>query len=372
MSTGRRFPNDVPVLVDTDRGVRLRPHRGDDLPAIVEQARDSESVRFTTVPTPYGLDDARSFLADLVIPGWESGRTLGWAIEASRGRGPAFCGSIDLRLADDRGAEVGFGLHPAARGRGIMSAALRLVRDYGLDGLALPAIRWRAILGNWNSRKVAAAAAFRFDGTVRLLLSHRGELRDGWLATITSDDPRNPVSWLEPPRLTGSRVALRPFTESDLPRVVETCRDPRTRHWLVSLPAPYDLADAAEFLDSARERAAQSAGLLWCVADIGDDRCLGSVALDGYAGYSGRGEIGYWAHPDARGQGLLTEAVRLVAAYAEQSRLTTSLQIRCAAGNRASRHVAEAAGFAQAGRLPEVEPLGDGSWDDLALYSRRP
>jgi ribosomal-protein-alanine N-acetyltransferase len=372
MSTGRRFPDVVPVLVDTDRGVRLRPHRSDDLPAIVEQATDPESVRFTTVPTPYGLEDARTFLADMVIAGWESGRTLGWAIEAGRGPGPAFCGSIDLRLADDRTAEVGFALHPAARGRGVMSAALRLVRDYGLDSLGLHAIRWRAILGNWNSRKVAAAAAFRFDGTVRGLLNHRGELRDGWFATITADDPREPLRWLEPPRLTGGRVRLRPLAESDLERVVETCRDPRTRHWLVSLPTPYDRADAAEFLEAARERAAQSAGLLWCVADIGDDRCLGSVALDGYAGYSGRGEIGYWAHPDARGQGRVTEAVQLVAACAEQSRLTTSLQIRCAAGNRASCHVAEAAGFAPAGRLPGVEPLGDGSWDDLVLYSRRP
>ena len=55
-----------------------------------------------------------------------------------------------------------------------------------------------------------------------------------------------------------------------------------------------------------------------------DDRCLGSISLEGLGGYAPRGEIGYWAHPDARGRGVITEAVRLVTAYAEGSGLAAS------------------------------------------------
>jgi RimJ/RimL family protein N-acetyltransferase len=364
------FPEIVPVLTDPVRGVRLRAHTDADLAAIVEQATDPSSVRFTTVPTPYGLDDARSFVHEMMAGGWERGTPLGWAIERETADGAAFSGSIDLRLAGDGSAEVGFGLHPAARGQGVMSAALRLVRDYGFDVLRLEVLRWRAVVGNWGSRRVAAAAGFRFDGPVRRLLNHRGELLDAWLATMTAEDPRDPRPWLEPPVLSGPRVVLRPFAEHDLTRIVEGSQDGRTQHWLVSLPRPYTDADAEAYLEGGREMAARGQGMVWCVADPGDDRCLGSIGLEGYANYARRGEIGYWAHPEARGRGLIAESVRLVTDFARRTSLTSFIQIRCAASNTASRGVAEAAGYRRLGVLPRAEPLGDGSVDDLVVYGR--
>lgn len=370
MSSARVFPDCVPVLTDPDRAVRLRAHAPSDLPAIVELARDPETIGYTTIGAPYDLDSARSFLSDVVGPGWAGGDFRAWAIEAPLDETPAFRGSIDLRLAGDGSAEVGFGLHPRARGRGVMSAALRLVRDHAFDTLGLAVLRWRAVVGNWGSRKVAASAGFRFDGRVRQLLHHRGEFFDGWIATLTAADPRLPLHWLEPPPLPAARFALRPFEETDLDRIVEACNDARTRHWLVSLPAPYDRARAEEFLAGTRELAAGGQGLTWCLADPEDGRCLGSVGLDGLGGYSGRAEIGYWSHPAARGRGLMTDAVRLVTEYAAQAGLAELIQIRCAAGNRASRHVASAAGYAVVGRLPRAEPVGDGSREDLVLYAR--
>jgi RimJ/RimL family protein N-acetyltransferase len=105
------------------------------------------------------------------------------------------------------------------------------------------------------------------------------------------------------------------------------------------------------------------------MADPADDRCLGSISLDGLGGYSRRGEIGYWAHPDARGRGVVTEAVRLVTEYAKNSTLATSVLIRCASSNMASRRVAERAGYHEIGIQPTSEPVGDGELVDLVLYS---
>ena len=106
------------------------------------------------------------------------------------------------------------------------------------------------------------------------------------------------------------------------------------------------------------------------MADPEDGRCLGSISLEGLGGYAKRAEIGYWAHPEARGRGMITEAVRLVTGYAESSGRVDSIMIRSAVGNRASRHVAEAAGYRQMGTQPASEPLGDGTLSDLVLYSR--
>lgn len=372
------FPDCVPTLIDPTAGVILRPHAETDIAAIVEQCRDPEFIRWTTVPTPeggYSDVDARAFL-DSTRQGWEGPGPYGWVIELTgdgsldptSGRMP-YAGSIDLRPEEGGVAEVGFGLHPAARGRRVMTAALRLVRDYGFDVLDLRVIRWRAAVGNWASRRTAAAAGFRFDGTVRQLLVHRGELLDGWLATITADDPRDDLSWPNPPELTGTRVRLRPFADQDMERIVEACSDADTQHWLVSLPRPYGRTDAAAYVESTRELAATRAGWTWCIADEAD-RCLGSLSLEGFGGYARRLEIGYWAHPDARGQGVVAEAVRLVTGHVEQHDLADSVIIRCAAENSASRRVAEAAGYVQCGVQPACEPLGDGTLDDLISYTQ--
>jgi len=86
-------------------------------------------------------------------------------------------------------------------------------------------------------------------------------------------------------------------------------------------------------------------------------------------GYAKRAEIGYWAHPDGRGRGVVAGAVRLVTRHARDSGLASSLLIRCAAGNAASRRVAERAGYREVGIQPAAEPLRDGQLADLVLYS---
>jgi ribosomal-protein-alanine N-acetyltransferase len=371
LPTARTFPDGVPILIDAEAGIRLRAVGRRDLAAIVEQCRDPEMIRWTTVPTPtdgYQLRDAEEFLA-LTAAGWTSGQRLGWTIEGQRGSRRRFCGSIDLRVEGDGVAEVGFGLHPETRGRSIMSAALNLVCDYGFEVAGLEVIRWRAAVGNWGSRRVAAKVGFVFDGTVRRLLVHRGELLDGWIATLTRVDPRTPQPWLRPVDLWGDGVRLRAFRTWDVDRIVEACSDPATSYWLGSMPQPYQRNSARAYLEGIAELAARGVGVAWCIADPEDDRCLGSISLDGLGGYAKRGEIGYWAHPNARGRGVVAEAVRLVTRHAQDSGLATSLLIRCAIGNAASRRVAERAGYRKIGIQPASEPLRDGHITDLVLYS---
>jgi [ribosomal protein S5]-alanine N-acetyltransferase len=371
LPTARTFPDGVPILIDAEAGIKLRALGRHDLASIVEQCRDPEMIRWTTVPTPtdgYQLRDAEEFLA-LTAAGWTSGQRLGWTIEGQRGSRRRFCGSIDLRIEGDGVAEVGFGLHPEARGRSIMSAALNLVCDYGFEVAGIEVIRWRAVVGNWASRRVASNVGFVFDGAVRRSLLHRGELLDGWVATLIRDDPRVPQRWLHPVDLCGDGVRLRAFRARDVDRIVEACSDPDTSYWLASTPQPYGPDSAHAYLLGITELAARGVGVAWCIADPDDDRCLGSISLDGLGGYAKRGEIGYWTHPDGRGRGVVAEAVRLVTRHAWESRLATSLLIRCATGNAPSRRVAERAGYREIGIQPASEPLRDGQVADLVLYS---
>ena len=72
-------------------------------------------------------------------------------------------------------------------------------------------VMWHANRGNWPSRKLAWRLGFRFDGTLRQWLPHRGELRNGWSGTLLRGEalaPRTTVAGL--PGHRGERAAAAP------------------------------------------------------------------------------------------------------------------------------------------------------------------
>ena len=212
-----RFPDDVPVL--SDGQVTLRAHRSDDVQGVLEQCADPLSQRWTTVPVPYSRSDAEAFVGQVVPAGWREGRWA-FAVEAAGDDGrPRFCGTVELRDEGNRRAEVAFGAHPWARGRGIILAALRMLVTWGFHDQGLRTVVWWANTGNWASRRTAWRLGFSADGTVRRWLPQRGDLVDGWVGTLHVDDPREPRhEWLEVPVLTGERVRLRGFDDRDAER----------------------------------------------------------------------------------------------------------------------------------------------------------
>jgi RimJ/RimL family protein N-acetyltransferase len=293
-----------------------------------------------------------------------------------------FAGNVDVHL--DPLPFVGYGLAPAARGRGLMSRAVRLAARWAFEQAKLPVLHWWAEAGNLASWRVAHACGFTFEGTRRLALRHRNRFADGWFGSLTADEQMTPrTTWWPVPGLVGARVRLRPHREADVPRIVEACSDPRTRHWLPTLPHPYTADAAREFVLGCRLGESLGQRVTWAVADRVDDRLLANVGvfdLDDRFNPTG-GEIGYWAHPDARGRGVVGGAVDLVVAHAFTPREEGGLgrhrlQIGAAWSNAASRHVAERAGFTLAGRfredgiVGEDRTLDDGAWYEL--LRRRP
>ncbi|GAB3622137.1 hypothetical protein GCM10027418_02190 [Mariniluteicoccus endophyticus] len=360
------WPDRVPILVDPASGVLLRAHRSDDIPRIVEQCNDPGSIRWTTVPQPYTAADAKSWITEIIPAGWEAGTMSHWAIEAEIGGERRYCGTFDLRHPDGVRGEVGYGLHPDARGRGILTAAGRLAIDHGFDSLGLGVIRWAAYVGNWASRRTAAALGFREEGIRRAHMQHRGELVDCWSAAILPTDPRVSVAAPRLPALQGERVRLRPFRDDDAARVGEAHRDPESALRLPGVPQPFTTADERGFIDWCRDGEHTGTRWTWAVTDD-TDVMLGAITL-----FHDREphEVGYWLHPDARGRGAMTEALDLVSAYALGEGGQPSLVVRCAADNTASRAVARRAGFTETGVLPKAERQRDGAYADLVVHAR--
>lgn len=357
---------EVPRLHDGD--VTLRQHRDDDLGRVVEQSNDEQSIAWTRVPVPYGLDDAKRFVRHAMPGGWATGQEWGFAVEHEA----RYAGTVSLRDRGDSRAEVAFGAHPDARGRGVMERALRLLLPWGFEEMGVQSVLWLAHRGNWPSRRLAWRLGFSIDGTVSQWLVGRDGLLDAWVGSLRAGEPLLPRHvWYDAPRITGSSVVLRSLRDDDVERMYESCIDEQTSYWLGGMPAPYTRDDAREFIARCREQMAGGRALHWTMADPRTDVSLGVLSLMQREPDLDL-EVGYSTHPDARRRGVTTEAVRLAVRHAfvplEDGGLgRPRVTGYAAAGNVASRRVLEAAGFAPTGVQRLATVVRDGR-HDLAGY----
>ena len=197
-------PLAIPVIQGGD--ITLRPHRASDAEAVYERAVDPQSRQFTTVPLEYTHEMALEYVTEFTAP---SAEQICWAIDID-----GFCaGSIDLRVlsAEARAGSVGFATHPAHRGRGLMTEAIRLLLIHAFDDLGWRTVRWEAHAGNWGSLKAVWRNGFPVPVFVPYLLAERGQLLDGWISTLHAEAPREPaVPWEE------LRAALEPSLPAEL------------------------------------------------------------------------------------------------------------------------------------------------------------
>ena len=286
--------------------------------------------------------------------------------------------------------ELGYWLRPGARGRGVIGEALEPVIAHAFTSLengGLGLIRLHAATDSDNhaSRSVLGAAGFtRWGADHQGWRRTDGSLSDGVHFEMLAQQARAagqqagtapPAPALEPVTLEGEGIRLRKWRHTDADRVVQACSDERTHYWLAhGLPSPYTLADAHSYITGRSTEAAGGKSVSWCVADAGSDVCLGSLELmDLNHAMGTSGEIGYWAHPDARARGVMSKAVRLAIRHAfiplEDGGLgRRRLQLIAADGNAASQHIASVNGFVEVGRDRQAEKLADGTFADLVRF----
>ncbi|WP_340538889.1 GNAT family N-acetyltransferase [Nocardioides sp. GXZ039] len=181
-------------------------------------------------------------------------------------------------------------------------------------------------------------------------------------------------SWtVEVPALESDGVRLRAWRDDDGPRLVETALDDEFRAGIPHSPLPTTLDDVPEYLARVREGTAAGSRLPWCVADAETDLALGNVALfdfDDQPRGEQTAELGYWAHPAARGRGVMTTALRLVVRHAfdPDGLALRRLYVLTPLDSLASRRLVERIGFVQVGAERASSPVLGGGWRDTALY----
>jgi RimJ/RimL family protein N-acetyltransferase len=137
--------------------------------------------------------------------------------------------------------------------------------------------------------------------------------------------------------------------------VYKLCQDPDIQRW-TTIPSPYEFGDAEWFVREFTPKGfaiGDVASFAALVKETG--QIAGAVGLGGIAKNSeGRGvrtaEVGYWANPETRGRGYITEAVREVIRWGFEELRLGRVTWQAFDGNAASRRVVEKLGFTIVGK----------------------
>ncbi len=163
-------------------------------------------------------------------------------------------------------------------------------------------------------------------------------------------------------RLQDDAIVLRRLEEGDAPALVAAIGDDRDLDRWTSIPFPYTEGLAREFIASTEESA-------YAVLDRTSGALLGGIGtrVPGTAVV----EVGYWVRADARGRGVATRALSLIARFAFDELGAARVQLMTEPDNIGSQRVAEKAGFTREGTLRSVLDF-KGRRRDAVMFSLLP
>jgi RimJ/RimL family protein N-acetyltransferase len=171
------------------------------------------------------------------------------------------------------------------------------------------------------------------------------------------------------PPLADGTIALRRWEDGDLACVEEAATDPDIPQG-TTVPAAFTPAEGRAWIERQWGRQEKGEGLSLAVADAASGEALGNVNLL-FRQQPRSAAIGYWLVPRARGRGLGSRAVSLLAHWAVRDTPLERVEALVLPDNVASQRVLEKAGFRREGLLRAYLVIADRRVDAL-IYSLLP
>ncbi|WP_328871788.1 GNAT family N-acetyltransferase [Streptomyces sp. NBC_00287] len=181
-----------PVTLTTDR-LLLRTVGPYDTDAVYRAVQDPDIQRWTTIPSPYLPEHARSFTEQLVPDGWADGTMFTFGVFLPEGEdlvpeGEDLVGMLGLTMRALGVAEIGFWTAKEHRGKGYTSEAVLTAARWSFTAASIDRVEWRAEVGNTASRAVAERTGFTIEGTMRSAINNKGVRRDCWVGSLLPSD----------------------------------------------------------------------------------------------------------------------------------------------------------------------------------------
>lgn len=166
--------------------IGLRPLRTEDANAVAEACRDPAIGEFTFMDEGLTPDDARQWIID-ANDRWAVGIPRFAIVDPATDR---LLGQVGMAVRESfQSAELFYWVTPAARGRGVASAAVALVCDWAFE-LGMERLFLVMHLDNEASHRVAARCGFTREGVLRGYERFKGARPDVVSWSLLPDDPR--------------------------------------------------------------------------------------------------------------------------------------------------------------------------------------
>jgi RimJ/RimL family protein N-acetyltransferase len=349
---------DEQLTINTERLV-LRPFGPQD--AVMVRTVINEGAHSTALPpgAPGHPSGIPQWLSQGVHELWRSGQGIHLAMETSG----AVVGAISLFKTQWGAAtsEVGYGVHPAYRGRGYATEAVRGLTGRLLRAGTLRRIELRANADNVASIRVAEKAGFTREG----LLRGAGFEDDGPHDLVVFGMLRGDTRVER--RLESDRLILRPFVKRDAFDLLAAVRDDAEIGRWMPWAEGFTLERALDWCTRVAHAGGAAIGGNFAIEPREGGRLAGAVGVQREDHERGDVEVGYWISPWARRQGYAAEATRTVTAHLFDAGFHR-VHLLVATGNHASQAVARKAGFIEEGILRQALSVPGGR-ADAVLFS---
>lgn len=172
-------------MIDSSAGIYLRPMTWDDTDLIVRW-RNSDAVRLNFIyQEPFTRGGHENWIRNMV----ETGKVIQMIICETKDDTPL--GSVYIRDIDRQHNKAEYGIfigEESARGRGVGTAAARLMLEYCFREEKLHRVYLRAFASNARAIRSYEKAGFVREGLLRDDVCIEGEYRDiVWMAAVNPD-----------------------------------------------------------------------------------------------------------------------------------------------------------------------------------------
>jgi RimJ/RimL family protein N-acetyltransferase len=169
------WPSEVPTIRHGQ--FTLRPLSEADIDAIYQSCQDPLIPRFTTVPSPYSIELAQSFVRERARQLFEEHKAIHWILTVSKDvsqdafkiDGETFIGPFSIHAIEENNhiGEIGYWLNKDVRGHGYGSIGCQMLTNYAFETLGFR--RLAGIVDNDNeaSKKLLLGAGYAHEGLMK-------------------------------------------------------------------------------------------------------------------------------------------------------------------------------------------------------------
>ena len=168
--------------------------------------------------------------------------------------------------------------------------------------------------------------------------------------------------------LNSKKFILRPYRKSDLISLVKNLDNKKVSRYMSKVPFPYKIKDGKKWIERClqKNKKGKKKKVIFAIEINGE--VAGSIGLDPIK-IKHKAEIGYWLAEKYWGNGIMSEALRIMTNLGFEKLKLKRMQAHVFSENESSKKVLKKNGFQLEGRLKKYF-FKNNKYSDCFLYAK--